>query len=133
MDEENVLSLHEKLKRWSLLCKPENTRCRREKMEEDRSAIITPEKIHKFEKSKAAREAIVLLGKLCGAHATQITQEMYTLVRDYLIAQIMIDNANHAGVVTCMTVKELERATVEGNCHVVSCITRPWTPMAPRK
>jgi len=65
------------------------------------------------------REAIVLLGKLCGAHTIQITQEIYTLVRDYLIAQIMIDNANRAGVVACMTVKEFDRATVEGDPHVV--------------
>ena len=88
-------------------------------MEEDRSDLITPEKIREFERSQAAREAIVLLGKLCGAHAIRITQEMYTLVRDYLIAQIMIDNANRAGVVACMTVKEFERATVEGDRHVV--------------
>lgn len=88
-------------------------------MEEDRSALITPEKIREFERSQAAREAIVLLGKLCRAHTIQITQEMYTLVRDYLIAQIMIDNVDRAGVVACMTVKEFDRATVEGDRHVV--------------
>lgn len=65
------------------------------------------------------REAVVLLGKLCGAHTIQITQEMYTIVRDYLIAQIMIDNANRAGVVACMTVKEFDRARVEGDRRVV--------------
>ena len=118
-DKESVLSLREKLKRWSSSYKRENTRRRWEKMEEDRSVLITPEKIREFERSQAAREAIVLLGKLCGAHAIQITQEMYTLVRDYLIAQIMIDNANRAGVVACMTVKEFESATVEGDRHVV--------------
>jgi len=118
-DKENVLSLREKLKRWSSSYKRENTRRRWEKMEEDRSALITPEKIREFERSQAAREAIVLLGKLCGAHTIQITQEMYTLVRDYLIAQIMIDNANRAGVVAYMTVKEFDRATVEGDRHVV--------------
>ena len=118
-NKENVLSLREKLKRWSSSYKRENTRRRWEKMEEDISALITLEKIREFERSQAAREAAVLLGKLCGAHAIQITQEMYTLVRDYLIAQIMIDNANRAGVVACMTVKEFERATVEGDRHVV--------------
>lgn len=33
----------------------------------------------------------------------ELTQAMYTLVRDYLIAQIMIDNVNRAGVVAFMT------------------------------
>ena len=85
----------------------------------DRSALITPDKIREFERSQAAREAIILLGQLCGAHAIQITQEKYTLVRDYLIAQIIIDNANRAGVVACMTVKEFKRATLEGDRYVV--------------
>ena len=118
-DKENVLSLREKLIRWSASYKRENTRRRWEKLEEDRSVLITPDKIREFERSQAAREAVILLGQLCGAHAIQITQEKYTLVRDYLIAQIMIDNANRAGVVTCMTVKEFERATLEGDRYVV--------------
>ena len=118
-EKENVLSLREKLKRWSSSYKRENTRRRWEKMEEDRSVLITPDKIREFEKSQAARDAIILLGQLCGAHAIQITQEKYTLLRDYLMAQIMIDNANRAGVVACMSVKEFERATLEGDRYVV--------------
>ena len=103
-DKENVLSLREKLKRWSTSYKRENTRRRWEKME-DSADLITPTKISEFERSQASRQAIILLGHLCGAHAIQVTQEKYTLVRDYLIAQIMIDNANRAGVVVRMTVK----------------------------
>ncbi|PFX18261.1 hypothetical protein AWC38_SpisGene17384 [Stylophora pistillata] len=118
-DKEHVLSLREKLKRWSASYNGENNRRRWEKMEEDRNALITPEKIGTFERSQAARDAITLLGQLRGAHAIQITQDKYTLVRDYLIAQIMIDNANRAGVVTCMTVMEFERATLEGDRYVV--------------
>lgn len=37
----------------------------------------------------------------------------------YLIVQIMIDNADRAGVLACMTVKEFKRATVKGNYHIV--------------
>jgi len=40
-------------------------------------------------------------------------------VRDYLIAQIMTDNANRSGVVTCMTVNEFERATLESDRYDV--------------
>ena len=49
----------------------------------------------------------------------EITQSMYTLVRDYLMAQIMIDNANRSGVVAYMTVKEFQRAKKEGDRFVV--------------
>ena len=118
-DKEEVLSLREKLMRWSSSYKRENTRPRREKTEEDRSALITPHKIREFERNQAATEAIILLGQLCEAHTIQITQEKYTLVRDYLIVQIMIDNANRAGVVTCVTVQEFERATLEADRYVV--------------
>ena len=49
-----------------------------------------------------------------------MNQAKYTLVRDYLIAQIMIDNTNRAGVVWCMTVEEFRRALLEGDRHYSS-------------
>ena len=117
-DKDAVIRLREKLKRWSTSYKRESTRRRWEKME-DVSALITPEHIHAFEQSTAARDAIILLGQLCGAHAIEITQAKYTLVRDYLLAQIMIDNANRAGVVAYMTIQEYERAKIHDDHYVV--------------
>ena len=40
-------------------------------------------------------------------------------MRDYLIAQIMIDNANRAGVVAYLTVEEFERAKLLDDRYVV--------------
>ena len=77
------------------------------------SSLITPEKVKEFEQSQATRDAGILLGKFSGTHSMEITQKMYTLVREYLIAQIMIDNANRAEVVTFMTVKEFQWAKME--------------------
>ncbi|XP_022778308.1 uncharacterized protein LOC111319839, partial [Stylophora pistillata] len=65
-DKEHVLRLREKLKRWSASYNRENNRRRWEKMEEDRNALMTPDKICAFERSQAAREAIILLSQLCG-------------------------------------------------------------------
>lgn len=48
-----------------------------------------------------------------------MTQADYTLLRDYLISQIMIDNANRAGVVAYMTVQEFQRARPQDDRHVV--------------
>ena len=48
-----------------------------------------------------------------------MTQADYTLLRDYLISQIMIDNANKAGVVAYMTVQEFRRARPQDDKHVV--------------
>lgn len=65
------------------------------------------------------REAIILLGKLSGGQYNVINQADYTLLRDYLISQIMIDNANRAGVVAYMTVQEFQRARPQDDRHVV--------------
>lgn len=86
------------------------------------STLITPDKVREFQQSQATRDAVILLGKLSGAHSMEIMQAMYTLVRDYLIAQIMIDNANRAGVVAFMTVKEFQRARMEDDCYVVEVL-----------
>ena len=118
-DRDEVIRLQEKCKRWSTSYKGESTKRRWEKMEEDVSSLITPEKINQFENSQAARDAIILLGQLCGAHNIEITQARYTLVRDYLLAQIMINNANWAGVVAYMTVQEFKRAKVHDDRYVV--------------
>lgn len=118
-EKDDVISLREKLKNWSASYKHETTRRRWEKMEEDVSALITPDKVNDFGRSQAVRDAVIILGELSGAHHAEITQAKYTLVRDYLIAQIMIDNANRAGVVAYMTVQEFQRARSEDDRHVV--------------
>ncbi|KAJ7337857.1 hypothetical protein OS493_008015 [Desmophyllum pertusum] len=118
-EKDNVISLRERIKNWSGSYKRDTTRRRWEKMEEDFSVLITPEKITAFNRSQAVRQAIIILGELSGAHNFEITQAKYTLVRDYLIAQIMIDNANRAGVVAYMTIQEFQRARPEDDRHVV--------------
>ncbi|KAJ7386730.1 hypothetical protein OS493_006742 [Desmophyllum pertusum] len=118
-DKDDVTALRVKLKKWSASYKRSGTRRRWEKQEEDLSCLITPEKVNEFDQSQAVRDAIIIIGRLCGAHSIEITQAMYTLVRDYLIAQIMIDNANRAGVVAYMTVEEFKRASMEDDRHVV--------------
>ena len=67
-DRDEVIRLQKKCKRWSTSYKGESTKRRWEKMEEDVSSLITAEKINQFENSQAARDAIILLGQLCGAH-----------------------------------------------------------------
>ena len=85
------------------------------------NTLITPEKVKQFEQNEA-QDVVILSRKLSGAHSMEITQAMYTLVRDYLIAQIMIDDTNRAGVVAFMTVKEFQRAKMEDDRYVVGVL-----------
>ena len=121
-DKDSISTLREKLKKWSASYKRDTTKRRWERQEEDVSALITPETVKVFEKSQATRDAVVLLGKLSGKHSMEITLARYTLVRDYLIAQIMIDNANRSGVVAFMTVQEFRQAKMEDDRYVVKVL-----------
>lgn len=116
---EDVIRLRDKFKKWSASYKRDTTRRRWEKHEEEVGSLITPEKIIEFNQSQASRDAVIILGELCGDDAVELNQARYTLVRDYLIVQIMIDNANRAGVVSTMTIEEFQRANIEDDRHVV--------------
>ena len=117
---ELVTQMMEKVKRWSSSYKRSSQKRKWEKMEEDRVELVTPEKIQQFERSQAARDAVILLGKLSGAHSIEITQSQYTLLRDFLLVQISIDNANRAGVLSNMTVKEFQRGYQEDDRYIMN-------------
>lgn len=65
--------------------------------------------IKEFERIKAARDAICLLGKLTGVQNMEILQRQYTLLRDFLIVEISIDNANRSGALANMKMGEFKK------------------------
>ena len=116
---ELVAQVRERVKRWSSSYKRSSLKHKWERQEEDRHELITPDQIEAFENSKISRDAIILLGKLSGAHNAEITQSQYTLLRNFLLVQISIDNANRAGVLANMTLKEFRRASKEDDRFVI--------------
>ena len=119
ISKEKIISLKDKVARWSSSYRVESSKRHWEKMTQDFEALITPEQIGEFEKSKASRDAICLLGQLAGAHNVVITQAQYTLIRDFLLVEISIDNANRAGSLANMTLGEFNSMTKENDEHVV--------------
>ena len=117
---ELVIQVWEKVKRWSSSYKRLGQKRMWERSEEDRLELITPEKFEAFENSQTARDAIILLGQLSSAHNVEITQSQYTLLRDFLLVEISIDNANRAGVLSNMTLKELNKATAEDDRFLIN-------------
>ena len=88
-------------------------------MEEDLHSLISPEQITEFERSKAARDAICLLGQLSDVETTEVTQNQYTLIRDFLLVEISIDNANRAGALANMNLKEFQKSVKHENELVI--------------
>ena len=110
---ELISQLREKMKTLSTSYKRSSLKRKWERREEDRIEAITAEKIEAFEKRQNSRDAIILLGKLSGKHSVDIAQKQYTLLRDFLLIQISIDNAN-------MTLREFQRGYKEGDRFVIN-------------
>ena len=113
---EKVIVLKENVARWSTSFRRSSAKRHWEKMEEDLNALISPEQ---FERSKAARDAICPLGKLTGAQNMDISQSQYTLLRDFLIVEIAIDNANRSGALANMKMGEFKKMKTEGDDSVI--------------
>lgn len=116
---EKVIALKEKVARWSTSFRRSSAKRHWEKKEEDFHALISPEQIKEFERSKAARDAICLLGKLTGAQNMEIFQRQYTLLRDFLIVEISIDNASRSGALANMKMGEFKKMKTEGDDSVI--------------
>ena len=114
-----ILSLKEKMARWSSSLRKGCSKRHWEKMEEDLHSLISPEHIGEFERSKAARDAICLIGQLSGAHSVVLSQSQYTLIRDFLLVEISIDNANRAGALANMKVGEFTRVSKHDEENIV--------------
>ena len=119
ISKEQIVALKEKVSRWSSSFRHSSAKRHWEKLEEDLHSLISPEQINEFERSEASRDAICLLGQLSGAHCITITQAQYTLVRDFLIVEISVDNANRAGAIANMTIGEFKRRRKEDEDNVI--------------
>ena len=118
-EKNDILSLRERFERWSSAYQKKNNLRRWERAEEDLRNLVTSETIRKFERSEAARNAIVLLGKISDEREP-IAQQDFTLIRDFLQAEILIDNAHRPGVIAHLTMEEFSAAVKEKESYTVS-------------
>ncbi len=118
---DDVRAAREKIRLWSTSYKRETCTRRWKKLAEDESNRLQPADIKTFENSEAAREAIKTISEFSGLDRNQlVTQAQYTLVRDFLFAQIFIDDANRPGVLSCMTMEEFNNMHEKGDRYVIS-------------
>jgi hypothetical protein len=60
------------------------------------------------------------LGEVMDGSVTEITQSMYTVMRDFLLTQIVVTNANRSGVLANMSVDEFNAVRQTDGSFVVS-------------
>lgn len=104
-------SMIEQMKMWSKTYNKQVKERFWEKRMEDISCLRTPEQIQQFDTSELAREAVKILGKFQESSESKMPcQKEYTVVRDYLLTILCINNGSRSGGLANMTLGEFRAA-----------------------
>ena len=91
-----------------------------EKRIDDLANLKTPEQVKVFDGSDVARTAVKLLGDFQDLPSGTIPSQCeYTVVRDYLLTLLCINNGSRSGALANMTLGEFRKAQEEDGCFVV--------------
>ena len=91
-----------------------------EKKAEDIDRLITPEQIRAFDVSEPARTVVKLIEKYSATpdENSHPSQSEYTIVRDFFLTTLCINNAARAGPLANLTIGEYRNARQEGEQYV---------------
>ena len=92
-----------------------------EKRIEDGQKLATSEDFVKFDNSEPVRNAIKLLASFIGA-SRLVKKYEYTLIRDYLLTSLCMDNASRTGAIANMRVEEVKRAERDGDSMLITVL-----------
>lgn len=91
-----------------------------EKRLDDLANLKTPEQVKAFDASDVARAAVKALGDFQDLPSGTIPSQCnYTVVRDYLLTLLCINNGSRSGALANMTLGEFRKAHEEDGCLVV--------------
>jgi len=119
-DVQQVTRMLERVKHWIAAYRKQCSKHTQQKMNEDLNRLIQPEQVEAFRKSECALSAIKTLGSLTDDSQLVVTQTDYVLVRDFLLTEIALTNANRSGVLSNMTLKQFKIARKVEDQFVVS-------------
>jgi len=91
-----------------------------EKMDEDISKLITSDKVAQYDKSESALSAIKYLGEVSDGLLHDVSMMEYVQVRDFLLLQIILSNANRSGVLANLTLEQFNGAQFVDGSYVLS-------------
>jgi len=118
-DDKVVDKMHDRVSSWITTCRKEFGKHQQVKMDSDLNKLVTPEAVAQFHKSEPATTAIKLIGASEDG-SQSLVQTEYITVRDYILAEIALKNANRSSVLAHMTVNELLAARLVDGQYVVS-------------
>jgi hypothetical protein len=93
-------------------------------MDSDIPKLVSPDKVAVFDRSEFAISAVKLLGSLLEQPGSQLDVSMteYVDIRDFILTQIIIGNANRSGVLANLTLEQFHSAQFVDGHYVVSVV-----------
>ena len=120
VDESEIRAAKEQVHEWMSSYKKPIARRMWEKKMEDFDNLISADDIRRFDVSEPSRKAVQIIEQYSrDAPSSYPTQTDYTLVRDFFLTTLCINNACRAGPLANMTLGEFRRAKKEGEQYVV--------------
>ena len=83
--------------------------------------LATPEDFIKFDEATCVQEAVRVLNRFSASTST-ISMSEYTLVRNFLIGTVLVDNASRSGAVANVSVEDIANATRYGDMMVATVL-----------
>jgi len=117
---QQIQSTSSRVARWIASYRKDAAARNLEKMDDDITKLITPEKVALYARSEPAVEAIKWLGDLQDGSRETLTLTDYVQIRDFLLTEIIISNANRSGVLANMTLKQFQDVQLIDGSYVVS-------------
>ncbi|XP_056009249.1 uncharacterized protein LOC125666360 [Ostrea edulis] len=121
----------ERIRRWSRSIKGDLLRRRVEKRAEDDENKIEPGDIQTFMQSPIYNQAEELFRKYEGVVNGALSEAEYTLMRNFVLLNTLIDNAQRVGALLGMTLKTIRYTERKGECHVLVIVAHKTGTIAP--
>jgi len=117
-DDKVIGTMHNRVSSWISTRRKEFGKHQQQKSDSDLNKLVTPEDVAKFQRSELVTMAIKLIGT--SGDVSRHAQMEYITVRDYLLVEIALTNANRSGVLANMTTNEFMAARLVDGQYVVS-------------
>ena len=114
-----IRDMKDRVALWIASFRKDCARRQLEKMDSDINKLLSPEHLAQFRASQCALDAIKIIG-ICTDSSYVVSQADFVLVRDFLLTEISLGNANRSGVLANMTVGQFSQARIVDGSYVVS-------------
>ena len=106
----DIRGMQTQARAWSRGLKKVSNKREYQKIYEDYDYLTNPEEVTRFDQSQPCREAILIIEKFSVPEVAVVpTQSEYTLVRDFLLWHLSINNGARPGQFMGLTVHDFEK------------------------